>query len=93
MKNYALKVSNSQLQRLNEYYLKQNNISASKDPAQKKILEKMVQLIELLSKIIISFAVKIILTGFVLPKAVACFYVYFTTDSGNEAFELSLPMW
>lgn len=30
---------------------------------------------------------------FVLPKAIVCFSIYFTTDLGNNAFELPVPIW
>lgn len=31
--------------------------------------------------------------GFVLPKAILCVFVYFTTESKADAFELPFPMW
>ena len=37
--------------------------------------------------------VKISVPGFVLPKAIISFFLYFTTDSGNDSFLLPLPTW
>lgn len=31
--------------------------------------------------------------GFVLPKALWCFFLYYTTDLGPDAFELPFPTW
>lgn len=34
-----------------------------------------------------------VLICFLLPKALFSYFIYFTTDLGNDAFELPLPMW
>lgn len=31
--------------------------------------------------------------GSIVPKAILCVFLYFTSDSGEDAFELPLPMW
>lgn len=51
------------------------------------------EIVELLSK-----AIRFIVTyastfGFVLPKAIYCFYLYFMADMGEDAFELPFPTW
>lgn len=63
-----------------------------KYPASKKIYMDTLRKIERYCKLIttIVFATQL---GFVLPKAVHCFYIYFTTDAGPNAFELPLPTW
>lgn len=66
-------------------------ILGSEDEELKAMYEKSNEQIEKLSGIVYFFCVTA--SGFVLPKAFACFFVYFTTDKGNEAFELSLPLW
>lgn len=49
--------------------------------------------VERMSKIGYYILVRVSVPCFVLPKAIYSFYQYFTTDFGNEGFELSLPMW
>lgn len=51
------------------------------------------QFIEKASKIGFFVVMQISLPGLVLPKALFCYFQYFTTDLANGAFELSLPMW
>lgn len=58
-----------------------------------KAYGKANQCVESLSEIAYYTMVRVSLPGFVLPKAMFSFYQYFFTDVGNDAFELSLPMW
>lgn len=50
------------------------------------------QLIEIWCKIICFVMVQISVLGFVIPKVIYSYFVYFTTDR-SEAFVLPLPMW
>lgn len=59
----------------------------------KTIYNETNQLAEKLSKIIYLVIVKISIPCLVLPKIIVCFIAYYATDSGNDAFELPLPMW
>lgn len=59
----------------------------------KATFERTNELTEKLCKIIYFLLVYVTVPGFVLPKAIYCFFIYFTTDLGNDAFELSLPTW
>lgn len=40
-----------------------------------------------------TFCVCVIVPGFVSPKAIYSFFVYFSTDLGPNAFELPFPTW
>lgn len=55
--------------------------------------EKTNRQIEVVSKITHFVMVKISAPLFVLPKALLCYFLYFTTDLGSNAFELSIPTW
>lgn len=66
--------------------------SGSKCP-KKKELDKINRVVELLSEAINVVVAKIGVPGIILPKAIYSFYVYFTTDTQNDAFELSIPLW
>lgn len=57
------------------------------------IYKKTNEIVEKISEIADFIMVKVSLPGFILPKAIYCYLQYFATDLGNEAFELSLPMW
>lgn len=76
---------------LNEFTKKKN--LGIKCATSKQIYEKTNKLTEKLSEIVYLFYAKVAIPGFVLPKAIVCFFVYFTTDRGPDAFELSLPFW
>lgn len=62
-------------------------------PQWKKTACKSNLIAEKWSKIAYFFLVRVSLPGLLMPEALFSFYQYFTTDLGNEAFELSLPMW
>lgn len=42
---------------------------------------------------IADFMVKVSILGVVLPKAIASYVIYLTTDSGPDAFELTITIW
>lgn len=63
------------------------------NPASMEIHIKTNQLVEKLTEILFLFITRVSVPGFVLPKVFASFFVYFTTDVGNDAFDLPLPMW
>lgn len=50
-------------------------------------------LVEVLSKAIYFVIVIVGVSVIIAPEAIASFYNHFTTDSRNDAFELSLPVW
>lgn len=56
-------------------------------------LKKTNDLNEVLSKVMYFVTVIVVTLALTLPKTIASFYAYLTTDSGNEAFELILPVW
>lgn len=55
--------------------------------------EKTNQLMEKISKIVYFFIVFVCVPGFVIPKICVSYFNYFTTNLGNDAFELSEPIW
>lgn len=67
--------------------------SGSKNPSSKAIYVKVVNQVEKLRRFIHFAFLKVTLPCIVLPKNIFCFYIYFTTDAGNDAFELPLPIW
>ena len=54
--------------------------------------EKANQLADTITEIIQFGMVYVTVPAVVLPKAIICFYTYFTTDLGNDAFEMSFPL-
>lgn len=70
-----------------------NQQLASERPKQKEALYKTNRLVELLSKVVHFFVVKIGIPGIILPKAIFSYYKYVTTDVGNDAFELAVASW
>lgn len=44
-------------------------------------------------KIVHFVFMRIVLYGVTVPKVIFCFYVYYTTDLGTEAFEMPFPFW
>lgn len=59
----------------------------------KKLYIKTGRIIELMSKAILLVFMYIIPPMFVLPNSILSFYAFFTTDLGNDAFEMPFPMW
>lgn len=62
-------------------------------PASMEMHSKTNQLVEQLTEILFLFLTRVAAPGFIMPKFLTSFFIYFTTDDGNEAFELPLPMW
>lgn len=69
------------------------NISGYECPVSKKIIEETSQQIEFWSKIVYVIFVKLMLPIFMLPQFIIGFFNYFTTDLGNDAFEMQFPVW
>lgn len=65
----------------------------SQNPASNVIYIEVVDRVEKWSRFIHFVMLKVSIPCFVLPKYIVCFYLYFTTDMGNDAFELPLPIW
>lgn len=59
----------------------------------KKMYEKTNRLVEKWCKIAYFVIVKMSVPGFILPKALVSLFIYYTTDSGPDAFELPIPVW
>lgn len=51
------------------------------------------QQVERLSEVVFTLLVKIALQCLMLPKCIVSFGTYFATDSGNDSFELPVPLW
>lgn len=64
-----------------------------KRPTSKAMYERANELSEKFSKIIYFVIVDIAIPLFVAPKVILSYFLYFTTDAGNEAFELPIPIW
>lgn len=64
-----------------------------KYPRSKAMYENTNRLVEKISKFISFLIVYISIPAFVLPKAFYCFFIYFTTDLGPDAFALPIPTW
>lgn len=65
----------------------------SKNPASKKIYVECDSLVEKLSRFIYFAFLYVNLPAFVLPKSIHSYVIYFTTDSGRDAFALPFEMW
>lgn len=61
--------------------------------ASKPLYMKTHRIVEKFSKIMKFVIVDVTVPGFIIPKAIFSFYVYFTTDLGADAFELPVPTW
>ena len=61
-------------------------------PASTPIYIETDKLVEKLNAIMYFLITRVSAPSFVLPKFFASYFVYFTTDMGNDAFELPLPM-
>lgn len=60
-------------------------------PVSKAVYVEIDEKLEKCYKILDIIITKVIPIGGVVSKFIACFVVYFTTDSGNNAFELPIP--
>lgn len=61
--------------------------------ASKAIYVEVNDRIEKWSQIVHFVLVNVSIPFLILPKYLVSFYLYYTTDMGNDAFELPLPMW
>lgn len=59
-------------------------------PEQKVELDRINEIVELLSTVIHILVVKIGVPCIILPKAILSFYKYIATDAGNDAFKLAV---
>lgn len=68
-------------------------IGSSKHQASKALFEKTCQEVEKWSEIIFFMMMRLSLPCIMLPVCIGSFFVYFTTNLGNESFILAIPMW
>lgn len=69
------------------------NVGITNVPTSNSVYQDCNELVEKLCKILYILFVNISAPGFIMPKIVLSFFLYFTTDSGADAFDLPLPMW
>lgn len=72
---------------------REKTILGRKNPKSKAMFERTNRLTETICKIIQFLIIYLSVPAFVLPTAVYSFYMYFTTDLGNDAFVLTFPTW
>lgn len=92
LRKMLMKVSKLNVQIL-KYFSKSKNILGSKNPSLKLLYEKTNEKTEKWSKILFFLMVKFTPIAWLSPKVIISFYLYFTTDLGNDALELPSPMW
>lgn len=78
---------------LSRSWLSKIRIVGMKCPESKIIFDKHIEQTEKWSKIITVFVTRVVPLCGVLSRAGPSFFFYFTTDLGNEAFELPTKMW
>lgn len=64
-----------------------------KYPESRASILKTNQQVERLTEIIFTLVMKISLQLQMLPKSIACYAVYFMTESGSDSFDLPFPVW
>lgn len=69
------------------------HISEYKDPTLKLALKKTSRVVKKLNEIGYFLVVRVTPICIVFPKAIISYAKYFTTDAGNESFELVVPCW
>lgn len=67
--------------------------SGLKNPKYKEICEKTNEFVEKWSRRGMFVMKYELIPCIVAPKVIVSFFMYFTTDAGNDAFELPIPMW
>lgn len=67
--------------------------TGSQFPESAEIYKKVIKLTKNMNRFINFIISKATAPCVIIPKYIACYYIYFTTDTGNDAFELLLPMW
>lgn len=68
-------------------------LGSNNNPTSRAIHERFNRFIEKFSKIVHFAALKLGVPLFVLPKAFFCYFIYYTTDAENEAFQLPFLAW
>lgn len=63
------------------------------NPSSRLLYEKTNRRAEKWSEIIFILMAKVTPIAWLSPRVIISFFFYFTTDMGNEAFELPSPMW
>lgn len=62
-------------------------------PESKEIFDEAIEQVEKWSKIMTFLAVKVAPLCGILSRAAPGYFYYFTTELGNDAFALPVPMW
>lgn len=62
-------------------------------PASKAIFAKTNELVEKYSETVKFFLIHVAVPCLICPKLIISVFIYFTTDVGNDAFDLPLRMW
>lgn len=75
------------------YEIKFSNQIGMQDPVLKHIYNEANQKDEKWSKIIVFAMTNVTPIFLVWPNAAFCYFRYFTTDLGNEPFDLLFSMW
>lgn len=68
-------------------------VAGHKYPKSRRFFFKITRQVELLSRIVFTLVMKMVLQIVMLPKCIASYGAYFTTDLGSESFELPAPLW
>lgn len=62
-------------------------------PTSEALFFRTSQQVERLSEIVFTLLMKVFLQCFKPPNCLVCFGIYFTTDTGNDSFDLPFLMW
>lgn len=87
---FVLKIENVKNYRKNSFTI---NFSGLKYPTSKVIYTNTNPLVEKICKIIVWVAINVSLPIILFSKFILSFTAYFTTDLGNDVFELPFPYW
>lgn len=68
-------------------------LGSNNKPAIRIMYENTNCIVEKLSKTIYFATIGFSLPSCILPKAISSYYIYFTTDSADDAFQLPFIMW
>lgn len=72
---------------------KLNSFLGLEHPESNAMYENADQMVEKWTKRMVYFLTRVLGFGLIFPKAIQCYFLYFATDSGAEAFALQVPMW
>lgn len=75
------------------FYASEKPISALKYSASKAIFTETNQLVEKIVDWFYFVSIKLTVVGAYVPLTIYTYFIYFTTDLGNAAFELPMPLW